>query len=256
MNNPLPEGESLKSEQHANCLIRCMHKIDYLINDISNMSMFPRFVQEDFRFLDVQFDGESIINLYIPMLCFCDIPIKNLKYHSKEYGNYAIAFNTDWGSKNRIAPVHYLYENSDVFEQMRTLFLYANDKEDYRIYNYLFNRLFFTKPKAGYQNGNQRLFIDEQEQRYVPIISTNSNGLKQFYLREDLNFRDLNLAIMKNDEFKLEFSTNDIKYIIVATAEEKKEVIQAIMDSKNIYELEKLDMITKIMSMNEIEEDF
>lgn len=60
MKDEIHVGQSLKSEQHANCLIRCMNCIDYLKNDISNMSMFPRFVQEDFRFLDVQFEGESL----------------------------------------------------------------------------------------------------------------------------------------------------------------------------------------------------
>lgn len=233
-----------------------MKNIEYLTNDISNMSMFPRFVQEDFNFLGVQFERESLINLYIPMLCFCDIPIKNLKYHSNEYGNYAIAFKMEWGRKNKISPVHYLYENSDVYEQMRKLFMYANESDDYVIYNYLFNRLFFTKPKEDYQNGTQMLFTDEQEQRYVPKIPENSNGLKQFYLKNDLNFEHLNSAIMKNNKLKLEFSADDIKYIIVATTEEKTEIIETIMNSKKIDRLEKLNMVTNIISMNEIEEDF
>lgn len=256
MENKIHNGQSLKSEQHANCLIRCMQSIDYLKNDISNMSMFPRFVQEDFRFLDVQFEEKSLESIFIPMLCFCDIPIKNLKFHSYEYGSYAIAFKTEWGRKNKISPVHYLYKNSDVYEQLRKLFMYANEKDDYVIYNYLFNRLFFTKPKEGFQNGNQRLYTDEQEQRYVPEIPKNSNGLKQFYLQNDLNFTHLNLAIMKNEKLKLEFSANDIKYIIVSTTEEKTEIIEAIMDSEKIDRQEKLNMITKIISMIEIEEDF
>lgn len=134
--------------------------------------------------------------------------------------------------------------------------MYANENKDHVIYNYLFNRLFFTKPKEGFQRGIPRLFTDEQEQRYVANIPENSFGLKQFYLEEIFNFTDLNNAIMENEELKLSFSTNDIKYIIVATTEEKIEVIQSIMDSNNINKSDKLVLITKIMSMDEIEEDF
>ncbi|RIN39524.1 hypothetical protein BU043_11715, partial [Staphylococcus simulans] len=210
----IPVGSADKSFQNANCLIRCMNKIEYLLGDLRKMGMFPRYNTEDYSYLNLQYDEKNLRKLAIPMLCFCDIPLKQLKNHSGSYGNYGIALSKEWGEKYKISPVHYLYGNSDVFEEFRELFNYANQNNDDNIFNYLFNRLMFTKPKCGIQDDKIKLFTDEQEHRYIPDFFMN-NELNQFYFNPSFKLNDLNHSISIDESYLLPFTTNDVRYIIV-----------------------------------------
>lgn len=273
----LNRGISRKvSYQNADCLIRCMKEKKFLINTIKDMGMYPRFNKENIEFLDIQFQENTLTELYIPMLCFCDIPLKYLNQHNKIYGDYAIALKKEWGEKNKIAPVHYLYQNSDVFDEFRALFLFANELEkfniDQKLYSYLFNRLFFTKPKSGLETmktidnktgksseiTTQKLYTDEQEHRYVPNLYQINTKIKQFYTKEDnIPLHDLSNSLADYEQYKLTFTVSDIKHIILKSKGEKKEIIEAIMNSPNIDKPDdKYDAISKIVTLEEIEEDF
>ncbi|MEN1895628.1 abortive infection system antitoxin AbiGi family protein [Staphylococcus nepalensis] len=273
----LNKGTSKKaSYQNADCLIRCMKQKKFLINTIKDMGMYPRFNKENIEFLNIQFQENSLTELYIPMLCFCDIPLKYLNQHNKIYGDYAIALKKEWGEKNKIAPVHYLYNDSDVFDEFRSLFLFANEFEkkstDQRVYSYLFNRLFFTKPKSGLETIQTRdnetgksteitiekLYTDEQEHRYVPNLHRINTKIKQFYTNKDnIPLDDLSNSLTSYRQYKLTFTVSDIKHIILKSNIEKQEIIEAIMNSPNIDKLDdKYDAISKIVTLEEIEEDF
>ncbi|PNZ24106.1 Protein of uncharacterised function (DUF2743) [Staphylococcus petrasii] len=252
------KSTKLKSFQNANCLIRCMDNVDFLAEDIKNMGMFPRFNMEDFQFLNVKYQDESLKGIYIPMLCFCDIPLKNLSKHKGIYGSYALAFKREWGYENKIAPIHYLFENTDLFFETKKIFEYAEEKRDSSIYQYLFNKLFFTKPQEGIQNGMKKLYTDEQEHRYVPDLSKAKTDINQFYLdtKFDYNLDDLNDAIRNYDQFKLSFKANDIKYIILNTQSDKEKIIKTILNSNRLDNNSQYEMLTKIITLSEIEEDF
>ncbi|PNZ42880.1 abortive infection system antitoxin AbiGi family protein [Staphylococcus simulans] len=191
----------------------------------------------------------------IPMLCFCDIPLKQLKNHYGTYGNHGIALSKEWGENKKISPVHYLFKNSDVFEEFRELFKYANEKEDRVIQNYIFNRLMFTKPKSGYQDGSIKFFTDEQEHRYIPNLFENEE-LSQFYINPTFELDDLNHSIALDEKHLLSFATIDVKYIIVSTNREKNVVANEIANNKKLTQSEQIELITKIISKEEIEDDF
>ncbi|WP_412518824.1 abortive infection system antitoxin AbiGi family protein [Staphylococcus simulans] len=251
----VPVGISTKSYQNANCLIRCMPKLEYLLGDLRKMGMSPRFYIEDFDYLDIQFHEKNVNKIAIPMLCFCDIPLKQLKNHYVTYGSYGIALSKEWGERNKIAPVHYLYENSDVFEEFRELFNYANKNDDENIFNYLFNRLIFTKPKAGFQEKTKKLFTDEQEHRYIPNLFT-CDELEQFYINPSFLLADLNHSIANDEKYLLSFHTEDVKYIVVESNKEKNNVANVILDNDKLSKQEKTELVTKIISIEEIEDDF
>jgi hypothetical protein len=68
----------------------------------------------------------------IPMICFCDIPLKLTKDHRKRYGNYAISLSKTWAITNDLSPVFYvrndssnhmiLYSIRDKFESLKRAF--------------------------------------------------------------------------------------------------------------------------------------
>lgn len=266
------EGISEKrSYQNADCLIRCMKEKEHLFTIVTEMGMYPRFNEENFEFLDVKYGEEYLNQLYIPMLCFCDIPLKSLTNHNLTYGNYAIALTKNWGEKNRISPIHYLYKNSDVYEQLRELFHLANTEKSEVLYNYLFNRLFFTKPKDGIESNKvvdnesgvtktetqSVLYTDEQEHRYVPNLSNINTDISQFYLKKDLPLNELSNSLAKHKKYKLSFEVSDIKHIVLPSRDEKIELINNIVHSPNIEKLEdKYELISKLVTLQEIKEDF
>lgn len=53
-------------------------------------------------------------NLYFPMISFCDLPIGLTKDHIDKYGNFAIGMTKEWGIKNKLNPVLYLENNSNI----------------------------------------------------------------------------------------------------------------------------------------------
>ncbi|WP_454910039.1 abortive infection system antitoxin AbiGi family protein [Staphylococcus saprophyticus] len=248
-----------------------MKQKEHLFNIISEMGMYPRFNEEKFEFLDVKYGDENLNQLYIPMLCFCDIPLKNLTNHNLTYGNYAIALTKSWGEKNKISPIHYLYKNSDVYEQLRELFNLANIENNEVLYNYLFNRLFFTKPKEGIENNEVIdkengmtktepkfvLYTDEQEHRYVPNHANINTDIAQFYINKDLPLDELSNSLAVHNKYKLSFEVSDVKHIVLPSRGEKIELINNIINSQNIKNIEdKYELISKLITLQEIEEDF
>jgi hypothetical protein len=57
------------------------------------------------------------ITLIIPMICFCDIPLKTISQYTK-YGRYGIGLKKGWGIKNQLNPVLYLEKSSRVADSL------------------------------------------------------------------------------------------------------------------------------------------
>lgn len=55
--------------------------------------------------------------LIIPMISFCDIPLKTISRYNK-YGKYGLGLKKEWAIKNRLNPVLYLEKNSSLAESL------------------------------------------------------------------------------------------------------------------------------------------
>jgi Putative abortive phage resistance protein AbiGi, antitoxin len=64
--------------------------------------------------------GNDLAEIVIPMTCFCDIPLSQVKNHVGKYGCYAIGLTKDWGISNCISPVHYLYPNASTSQILKS----------------------------------------------------------------------------------------------------------------------------------------
>lgn len=63
----------------------------------------------------------SNTELVIPMTCFCDIPLSQIRNHTDTYGCYSIGLNKSWGVQKSISPVHYAYPNSSTSETLKSV---------------------------------------------------------------------------------------------------------------------------------------
>ena len=87
----------------ANSLFHFTSSFDNIISILKN-EFWPNYN------LECLFNSQ--LEIGVPMVSFCDIPLSQVKNHSKYYGKYAIGMNKEWGTENSINPVFYLCEHT------------------------------------------------------------------------------------------------------------------------------------------------
>jgi hypothetical protein len=144
----------------------------------------------------------------IPMVCFCDIPKKLIKQHAKKYGPYCIGLTKEWGIKHT-SPVIYIPQNSTlhalinaILILIKRIFAEAKSFDSTPLHEKINRLCAFIKPYMN-ESGNEK-YYDEREWRYVP---------------------DPELP-----ESNLPFKKEDICFIMVQTAKEKKELKKLLQE--------------------------
>ncbi len=216
----------------------------------------------------------------IPMVCFCDVPLSQVHYHTETYGYYCLGLSKEWGQQNGINPIMYAVPNSystlllkksfsDLYPLNPKLMLYKSDEADLATRNtatMLYSFFTFLKPYEGevwkdgllVQSGVS--FYNEREWRYVPPLDRlNDKGLIPIMSREQ--YQDRSIRQQYNDvlqeSFKLAFDARDIKYIIVKDESEVLSMAQKINKFASRYSSEEKNLLTtRIISMQQILEDF
>lgn len=260
---------SLKSYQNANVFIKCLEKFKYLTKILDEMKFKARYVDEDIEYIGVSINQRTINNITFPMICFCDIPINKLKEHVDWYGGYAICLTKSWGiEKVKLAPVHYLNQNSELtgnISEYINHILSKGREVDNVVLNIAMNQLFWTKPYSGKQYHStkgeviDKLFMDEQEWRhiYLPSESSNERNINDFYIDKNQDLKNEYNEIISYDEKNgLKFEIDDIRYIVVPDAKERDLLIDYIVSKMDIPKKESYKLISKILVLSEIEEDF
>lgn len=256
--------EKKKAKQSANVLIKCVSKLEYLKEILENMAVIPRYCEEDISYMEIN-GWEKIA---FPMVCFCDIHLKRLVHHKKNYGDYAIGLNRDWGINSGVQPVQYINPNSELNKDFSSIFSKAITEElDEEISDLLLKRLLYLKPISGIMKiqekgiyvDKERIFQDEKEWRFVPdekIEETDLNLLIQPQISHPHICNIESLGIKKNPQLWLRFELHDIKYIIVNNNSERDEIIDFILNLKNIIDKDRYILISKIMVYEIFQEDW
>jgi Putative abortive phage resistance protein AbiGi, antitoxin len=193
----------------ANTLFHFTSNINNLVGILRN-NFYPRYCLENFSAFYTKDMAKRLgfSNIAIPMVCFCDIPLSNIRHHINVYGRYAIGLTKGWGKRKNISPVMYALENSISARVIRRGFsrieksihktnehlekLYSKDpkykfdEKDKlidelagtlaRVDNGLIDMMSFTKNYSGtfIRNGKNYknvCFYDEREWRYLPDSS-------------------------------------------------------------------------------------
>lgn len=90
----------------ANTLFHFTASRQNLLGILSN-GLYSRYSLENFESL---IDDKA--EIVFPMICFCDIPLSQVKRHTVSYGKYAIGLSKKWGMDNKVNPVIYTYPKS------------------------------------------------------------------------------------------------------------------------------------------------
>ncbi|MBH1663625.1 hypothetical protein I5U73_00415 [Stenotrophomonas maltophilia] len=213
---------------------------------------------------EIILDG-FIIKLHIPMISFCDIPFSKIKDHVSKYGGYGIGLSREWAIKNRLNPVLYIQGESSLAQSYRDLvgLLYHKETEEgldqeFRrkakdIARYIKN---YEGPLTvdGVHYPKYR-FSDEREWRYVPEFS---DAFHMMYTSDQFADETSEVANSKVAHIRVDFSPDDVKYIIIKDDEEISEIAAHVTASHsgNYTVAQQQKLMTRIITAEQIRTDF
>ena len=198
-----------------------------------------------------------------PMVSFCDLRLSEAHNHMETYGGYGIGMSKEWANSKGLNTVYYVNKDANLIDQyidaIDLLYnqlcieidasLHDHSKEHrQRIariessYQHFFEFFRYMKNYQGTlkRRGKPEVedfrFAEEREWRYVPPIEDIASFLGHVVPPEKM----INPAEKRrlNDYFSdrpLMFRPNDIRYIIVATEDERDETLHHIQMAKAKY---------------------
>ena len=278
--------EVIQSKITANALFNFMREYSYLEKAILNMAICPRYYPEDISYLNLKYNSKDLTEWYIPMTCFCDIPLHQISYHAegnsillndKGYGKFSIAFHKEFGIRKGIQPIHYLNTSSVQVEELTAaLNILINKDSDYSensdiLMNFIFEYIRMIKPYTGKMKRRDRdnnvieikkNFQDEHEWRYIPQLNPRELPL-MLIEEEEIRAEEINKiytdSILQTRDGVLKFDVEDIRYIFVDTVQNRNRLIQFIhgkRKGRRLSSQEKDILISKIMVYDELKEDW
>lgn len=203
-------------------------------------------------------NGRSI-DLGIPMVSFCDIPLSQIKEHISKYGMYGIGLTKEWAIKNHLNPVLYLESESNLahsFEKILGEYVIAKDldsKDANDVERAVIDIFRYTKNyQADLNRENEVIkdyrFSDEREWRYVLELSETEK-----YICNHNECSEIDLS-----EHYLTFEPNDIQYVIIKDENEIHEFLDVFRNAKgNKYSFHDVErLMTRIITCKQIMNDF
>ena len=282
----LDKLEVTQSKITANALFNFMREYSYLEKTILDMAICPRYYPEDISYINLKYNSKDLAEWYIPMTCFCDIPLHQISYHAegnsrllsdKGYGKFSIAFHKEFGIRKGIQPIHYLNENSahvkELAKAMHLLLNRVNTAAGVNevLTNFIFEYIRMIKPYVGKMKRRDKdnniieitkNFQDEHEWRYIPQLNSKELPL-MLVEEEDIRAEEVNKiytdSIPQTRNGVLEFNVEDVRYIFVETVQYRERLIRFIRGKrkgKRLSSQEKDVLISKIMVYDELKEDW
>lgn len=220
-----------------------------------------------FSLEQVVIGGKGPLEFAVPMVSFCDIPLSEVKTHISKYGAYGIGLTKEWAERQKLNPV--LYVEKDSFLSRSYLNVYKEylldsgklltdldnkEKSIADILRYIKN--YQNDLTRGGQVYKDYRFSDEREWRYVIDFKENKDFLlaKSFYDTDEKKKKANN----KIEKFRLEFTPNDIKYVIIQNESEIPEFLDLLKTSKgNKYSYNDVErLMTRLITTEQIIGDF
>lgn len=254
----------------AETLFHFTGSIDNLVNILTH-EFRPKYCFEDYAGLLPVMVSKETSQMGVPMNCFCDLPLSDVRKHLEYYGNYGIGLSKEWGIESGLNPVVYLSPESLlaryiqemgvalVMDVARTGNLQqTGDERDG--FNSFLDMMAFMKPYEGpmpshtRHAGKMRRFYDEREWRHVHILPPEAI----YRLGGAPSVEEVELANQAVvDKSTLPFEPKDIRYIIVAKEDEIGSMIDAVQHIKGRHPFEQVKVLaSRIISAERIAEDF
>jgi hypothetical protein len=252
----------------TNSIIHYTKTLKNLFN-ILESGFSVKYCKEEFLF-----GHTNKLRFAYPMVCFCDIPLSEVKNHLDSYGHYGIGLNKTWAVQKGLNPVLYLEKDSSltasVLQQAKRIAAnqkaVEKDSKTIKIDDVWRQELLTTSSYMknyegsitvkGKVNPNYR-FYNEREWRYVPIAD--ELGKNPRAIPVDIYSADKEKYNVEVRKIKLDFDlSKDISYIIVKNEEDIHKILNFITlkFKKQLLASDIEILMTKILTTKQIENDF
>lgn len=256
--------------------------------------IYPNYCEED-----LSFDNEMFV-IGIPMISFCDIPITLLDEHTSRYGVYGIGLSKEWGINNGVTPIMYIANNAvlrsahyHIMNDFKlTEIVNSQEFKDKMLRETVLNGLpldmyvkrlnaqlehdvntyivgYMKKYKGEYKGKPINNYV-ENEWRFIVPDTKDTKWMWSKDAYDEWRFpkgKPNDVPKPKPTDsltkYKLTFTPNDVKYILVKNLEFKKRTIEYIKTLKTfgdkdykLTEEEIWDLTTKIITIEQVKEDF
>lgn len=128
--------------------------------------------------------------------------------------------------------------------------------------DYLLHQLMFCKPYSGKirnrntEKNSKKCFTDECEWRYVPDVTI--AGYRQVYYDDRIinsgGLNEISNSMFGVPEISLEFDYSDLKYIIVKTEEDFRQIAEAFTLLDNLHK--ERELVSKLIIWDSSRGDF
>ena len=224
-------------------------------------TFYPRLCHERIELKD------GVIKAYFPMVSFCDIPLSQVKEHIRYYGEYGLGMSRSWAERKGLNPVMYIRKGSRLSAHIQALpkILRAEpgpkrtaaDIQDTAVSILQYAKAFEGTWLKGKSTGRRIKFYNEREIRYVPPARSAGFYFLTEKEHQDEDRREKAKSVL--EKFPLSFEPDDIKYIIISKDSERVEMARAVWETRsrpNYTDDIRMELITKIISCEQIKEDF
>lgn len=222
--------------------------------------------QVRYRLEEVTCQGR-LFKFHVPMVCFCDIPLSEIKSHIALYGSYGIGLTKAWARRNGLNPILYLEQTSYLAQSLIALIdgfpaieLDNKRPEPLKASLGLINIVRYLKnyqgkmmdKKTNTVNENYK-FTDEREWRFVPTW----DFIQDPMLTGDISDTKLQEENERISERRLKFTPDDVTYIIINDDSEIAEFIELLRHAKGTkYEKKHIERLTtRLLTTEQIKND-
>ena len=224
----------------ADCFFHFTTSIENL-SGILNSFFYSRYSYEK-TLLNINSKSPEV-DAAFPMLCFCDIPLSQIKKHVDTYGYYGLGMNKGWGIRKKLNPVVYVNQYSEIATSFSSIIdnfknTYDQNKSSISIDLWrsiiIVSRFLKAYSSDYYHCGKLHkdyTFYDEREWRFSPelFLSEFAPLSKDEYANEQKRY-ELNAKLSQRDDAILKFEPDDISYIIVKNESERLLMIKILKE--------------------------
>lgn len=229
----------------SNKLFHFTKDLDTLVKILEGCAFWPRYCCEYDWF------NNKELALYVPMVCFTDIPITQAHDHMDFYGKYGIGLSKQWASKNNVCPVWYLKRKTLNILLSTTLSKKIGDAPEK--FEFLSMCKHGIKGRCKNYQGllKSKNFYEEREWRFVPQVSPS-----QKVIVGNTNGEYGNNEMTR--QYLLHFKLSDIYYLFVETEADRNNLLSKLdeifKEKTNGNELTLLK--SRILSYEQLKSDF
>lgn len=106
---------------HGETLFHFTNELSKLLSILNDRAFKVSFSLETLSYRDWERTLESIPELWVPMVSFCDYKLSEIAHHTLNYGQYGLGMSKKWGIEKGLNPVLYVSERSLIGQKLRGL---------------------------------------------------------------------------------------------------------------------------------------